>query len=57
MTQIEARVRIHPRGPGAPATQRRARSGDAPPLWMIHASPASSISLVGLMRELGRTDG
>jgi pimeloyl-ACP methyl ester carboxylesterase len=27
----------------------------APPLWMIHASPASSVSLVGLMQELGRT--
>ncbi|MCC6172481.1 MAG: alpha/beta hydrolase, partial [Gammaproteobacteria bacterium] len=29
--------------------------GDAPPLWMIHASPASSVSLLGLMQELGRT--
>lgn len=25
------------------------------PLWMVHASPSSSIALVGLMRELGRT--
>lgn len=29
--------------------------GTQPPLWMIHASPASSVSLVGLMQELGRT--
>lgn len=27
----------------------------ARPLWMVHASPSSSIALVGLMRELGRT--
>ena len=27
--------------------------GEAPPLWMIHASPASSVSLVGLMKHLG----
>ena len=25
------------------------------PLWMIHASPSSSVALVGLMRELART--
>lgn len=29
--------------------------GTQPPLWMIHASPASSVSLVGLMQEFGRT--
>jgi pimeloyl-ACP methyl ester carboxylesterase len=27
--------------------------GKAPPLWMVHASPASSVSLVGLMKHLG----
>ena len=32
-----------------------AAPADVPPLWMIHASPASSVSLVGLMQELGRT--
>jgi pimeloyl-ACP methyl ester carboxylesterase len=25
------------------------------PLWMVHASPSSSVELVGLMHELGRT--
>jgi pimeloyl-ACP methyl ester carboxylesterase len=34
---------------------RRGGSGDARPLWMVHASPASSVTLVPLMRELGKT--
>ncbi len=28
---------------------------DAPPLYMIHALPACSITLVGLMQHLGKT--
>jgi pimeloyl-ACP methyl ester carboxylesterase len=34
---------------------RSGGSGNARPLWMVHASPASSVTLVPLMRELGRT--
>jgi pimeloyl-ACP methyl ester carboxylesterase len=30
-------------------------SSTARPLWMVHASPASSVTLVPLMRELGRS--
>ena len=31
---------------------RTAGAGTALPLWMIHASPSSSLNLVPLMREL-----
>lgn len=34
---------------------RTAGSGAARPLWMIHASPSSSLNLVPLARELART--
>lgn len=37
--------------PGA-AAEQGATAENVPPLWMIHASPASSISLTPLMREL-----
>lgn len=53
MAQIErafARIRegqVHLRRAGPPPGQGAAR-----PLWMVHASPASSVSLVGLMAEL-----
>jgi len=36
-------------------TTPAAADGNRLPLWMVHASPASSIGLVGLMHELGRT--
>jgi pimeloyl-ACP methyl ester carboxylesterase len=34
---------------------RSGGAGAGRPLWMVHPSPASSVSLVPLMRELGRT--
>jgi pimeloyl-ACP methyl ester carboxylesterase len=34
---------------------RSGGSGAARPLWMVHASPASSVTLVPLMRELARS--
>lgn len=39
-------------------TDTRTRVSDdkaSHPLWMVHASPSSSVALSGLMRELGRT--
>lgn len=53
MAQIErafARIRegqVHLRRAGPPGGEVTAR-----PLWMVHASPASSVSLTGLMAEL-----
>lgn len=41
-----AEGQVHYRGGG---------SGAARPLWMVHASPASSLTLVPLMRVLGQT--
>jgi pimeloyl-ACP methyl ester carboxylesterase len=41
---------VHYRHGGPQAAVQGAR-----PLWMIHASPASSITLVGMMREFGRS--
>ncbi len=55
MTQIErAFVTI---GEGQVHLRRTvgANPGNAPPLWMVHASPASSVSLVALMRHFGAT--
>ncbi len=34
---------------------RRIQREQGRPLWMVHASPSSSLGLVGLMREFGRT--
>jgi pimeloyl-ACP methyl ester carboxylesterase len=39
----------------ASALTQSASIDERPPLWMLHASPASSVSLVGLIGELGRT--
>ena len=47
---------VHYRRTAAAAVAATASQQEAPPpVWMVHASPASSISLVGLMSALGAT--
>ena len=59
MTQIERGFvsiregQVHYRRVRAASSQ--ATENSPPPLWMLHASPASSVSLIGLMSELGNS--